>query len=280
LAELPVIQLKEEQEYTGFDLVKVTISMSPTIGKLVLALAKARTNFDAVKKNATNPFYHKKYADLSEIIGATALPLSEQEVVVMQFPGEIKGTTVSVTTLLAHSSGEYVMSTASGPGDQKNKEGIKFDMQTVGIAITYLRRYSDISVLNLAAEDDDGNGLATGKSETKSILLPTIQTKTNSVSAETSSLTRTAAQPVQKEVESEKSVENNPLPSPEEKVKLFERIKALKLDGRIVKGFIRRETGVDYNDVPVKQFEELVQKMEKAANEGTDVLQKLVSKPE
>lgn len=276
MSELPVIQVDKgiaEPTFTP----NIDITMSSGIGKLSAAIAKARPNFDAIKKNQTNPFYHKKYSDISELIGATALPLAEQEVTIFQFPGKVIGKDVFVTTIVAHSSGEFIQSIASGPGEQKNKDGNKFDMQTVGIAITYLRRYSLGAMLNVAADDDDANGLATNRAEpAKSVILPTIQ-QARIDGPKGGALTATGVS----STEAPKAIpekEENPLPTPEQRTQLFDRIKALKLDGRVVKGHILRATGKAFTEVPFKEFEELVQKMEKTAEQGQEAIQELVSK--
>lgn len=283
MSELPVIQLEKADIVPTF-IPNVDITMSPSIGKLSAAIAKARPSYDAVKKNQTNPFYHKKYSDISELIGATALPLAEQEVTIFQFPGKVVGKDVFVTTIIAHSSGEFIQSIASGPGEQKTKEGVKFDMQTVGIAITYLRRYSLGAMLNVAAEDDDANGLATNRAEpAKPVVIPAIHTSGNIAPGKTFSNTQIpveAAKIVQQPVQQELA-ETDPLPTPEQRTELFARIKALGLDGRTVKGFILRDTGTAYDKVPAKQLEELVQKMETILKEkGKEELQELVNKKE
>jgi len=63
-----------------------------------------------------------------------------------------------VTTLLAHSSGEWMESDLTLPADQENK----FNAQTVGSAITYTRRYALLGMLNVSAEDDDDGNAAVG----------------------------------------------------------------------------------------------------------------------
>jgi hypothetical protein len=57
---------------------------------------------------------------------------------------------VTVETVLAHKSGEWMRGTSAAPV-------VKADPQGVGSAITYLRRYSLAAVCGIAQEDDDGN---------------------------------------------------------------------------------------------------------------------------
>jgi len=131
---------------------------SANFGKIAGALAEAHKTFKAIKKDRTNPFYKSKYADLEAVIAATVLSLAESEVAVVQSPSTTERT-VMVTTLLAHSSGEWFESDLTLPADKDDK----FNAQTVGSAITYTRRYALLGMLNVSAEDDDdGNAAVTG----------------------------------------------------------------------------------------------------------------------
>ncbi len=130
---------------------------SLSFGDIAEALAQAREEFKPVKKDRTNPFYKSKYADLEGVIAATAPALAKQGIVVIQSPSTTERT-VMVTTLLAHSSGQWFESDLTLPADQDNK----FNAQTVGSAITYTRRYALLGMLNVSAEDDDDGNAAVG----------------------------------------------------------------------------------------------------------------------
>lgn len=126
--------------------------MEESIGDLVTALAKAREEFKPVKKNRTantGKFsYH--YADLADIIDATAPALSKHQLVVLQLLG---GTAdqPSVTTVLAHASGQQVSSTVSLAIEDS---GRMTDAQAMGAAITYLRRYAYSAIIGVVADED------------------------------------------------------------------------------------------------------------------------------
>jgi hypothetical protein len=133
-------------------------SMSPTIGKLVESLAKAQLKYDPALKDTTNPVYHSKYADLSSIIEATQPHLNREGLVIVQMPtsefkeGDAK--MIEITTLLAHSSGEWMASTLKLPAMMRER----FDSQSCGSAITYGKRYGYSAMAGVAPEvDDDGN---------------------------------------------------------------------------------------------------------------------------
>ncbi len=122
---------------------------SDSIATLAGALAKAQGAMDGAKKDAANPFFKSKYADLASVWDAIREPLSANGLAVIQFPrSTAEG--VEVETLLCHDSGEWVAETLTLPVG-------KYDPQGVGSAITYARRYGLQSITGVAPEDDDGN---------------------------------------------------------------------------------------------------------------------------
>lgn len=125
------------------------------------ALSKAQGEFEAAKKTSKNPFYGSKYADLAAVIDATRPALSRHGLCVIQSPfADLEKKTVTVTTRIAHSSGQFMEDELSLPAFSVDKQGnVRFDAQTIGIAITYGRRYPYQAIVGLAAEDDDGNGI-------------------------------------------------------------------------------------------------------------------------
>ena len=126
---------------------------SGSIGKLIEALAKARAEFAPALKDRDNPAYRAKYVPLENLIEATHAALSAHGLAVVQMPA-LEGQYVVLTTILGHTSGEWMSSQLSLPGTMRER----FDAQSVGSGITYARRYAYQSVLNIAGEvDDDGN---------------------------------------------------------------------------------------------------------------------------
>lgn len=129
---------------------------SPTIGALVAALAKARASFKPVIKDAANPFFKSKYADLAGILDAVVPALSANGLAIYHTTDSASGVLILVTTL-AHSSGEYVIG-------EYPVIPVKNDPQGYGSAITYARRYALSAMLSVAAEDDDGEA-ASGRAQ-------------------------------------------------------------------------------------------------------------------
>lgn len=120
------------------------------MNELVKALAAAQGEFTDIAKDKTNPHFGQKYASLDAIITATRVPLAKHGLAVSTRFGD-----GCIEALLLHASGEQL---SSGPVPlivQKN------DMQGLGSATTYARRYALSALLGIAPdEDDDGNAAA------------------------------------------------------------------------------------------------------------------------
>lgn len=122
--------------------------MSENINEISSALAKAQGKIQPASKDKSNPFFKSKYADLSSCWEACREALSENGICVTQ-PITISPNGMTLTTILAHSSGQWFKSEMPIV-TQKN------DPQTLGSAITYYRRYCLCAMVGVAPEDDDG----------------------------------------------------------------------------------------------------------------------------
>lgn len=134
------------------------MTTSDTINELATALAKAQGEMGGAKKDAANPFFKSKYADLASVRDACIGPLTKHGIAVLQSPST-SGPTVSVETMLLHTSGQWIKGEVSCTAKDDSP-------QSVGSAITYLRRYALQSFAGVAPEDDDGEaaqGRGTGK---------------------------------------------------------------------------------------------------------------------
>jgi hypothetical protein len=124
--------------------------ITETCTDLFTALIKAQSQMGSAVKDSKNPHFRHGYASLSSVIDAIIPVLNANGVGVLQLPS-IEGSEVRLTTILMHSSGQRLSSTVGAP------LGKRQDAQSVGSAITYLRRYSLQSIMGLPVEDDDGN---------------------------------------------------------------------------------------------------------------------------
>jgi len=125
-----------------------SFEMSSEIKDIAAALAMAQSEFEAATKSESNPFFKSKYADLASITEVYRKPLAKNKIAVLQPVATLNGE-VSVTTMLVHASGQYFKSVLS-------YKLAKTEIQAMGSAITYLRRYSIQSLLSIPAADDDG----------------------------------------------------------------------------------------------------------------------------
>lgn len=122
---------------------------SSAIGKLVAALAKAQGSIEGASKDKTNPHFKSDYADLASVWAACRAQLSKNKLAVIQTTSA-DGHKVTVETVLAHSSGEWISGTLTMTAQQNTP-------QAIGSCITYARRYALAAMVGVAPEDDDGN---------------------------------------------------------------------------------------------------------------------------
>jgi len=118
--------------------------------QIATALLKAQMKMGDAKKDSSNPFFKSKYADLNAIREACMPALNENGIVVLQPTVHIEGKNF-VKTLLLHESGETIECLTEIIYNKQN------DAQAQGSGITYARRYGLQSLVNVGAEDDDGN---------------------------------------------------------------------------------------------------------------------------
>lgn len=296
---LPEIQLRNDVEQGNdmeqggihiFPVAHTNIQFSPSISNLVTASAEARNTFKTVVKSSKNPHYKSDYAGIEEVIDAVDKSLSEKGIVIFQMPTSVERNVV-VTTLLSHKSGEWLLFHTEVPASQ----GSRFDVQTVGGAITYARRYALKALLFLAEEDDDGNSLVqppkdkqenprpfsgqTAKSFPGGGVLtqttPTIATAKFKATDEDLPDFDTMVPP-DKATSSSVPVEDTSLPTPEQRSDFVARLKAIKVDGRSFKGFAQRRSGVSYSDIPAAKFEKIVLELEQAAKISQEEMEKLI----
>lgn len=96
--------------------------------------------------------YTYQYADLAAVLDAVRPPLARNGIAIVQSPAVADGM-LTITTRLLHSSGEFIESKLSDAVDGSAK------IQTLGSAITFLRRYALQAICGVNAEQDsDGGG--------------------------------------------------------------------------------------------------------------------------
>lgn len=134
---------------------------STNISAIAPALLKAQKAIKAALKDATNPHFKSKYADLSSVIDAVKEPLNANGITFLQGVEDAEHG-VAVETMLLHESGEWMSSTIKIPATKQDAQGY-------GSATTYARRYGLQAMCGVPAEDDDGNAA----SKPKATITPT-----------------------------------------------------------------------------------------------------------
>lgn len=125
------------------------MNKSESIIKLAAAQSKMQAEIGGAVKDANNPFFKSKYADLSAVVKAVKEPFTNNGLSYVQFPIEDNGR-IGVETILMHESGEFM-------SNQFTVQLTKQDAQGAGSAITYCRRYALQAIAGIPSEDDDGN---------------------------------------------------------------------------------------------------------------------------
>jgi hypothetical protein len=127
---------------------------SVEVDKIFGALAKAQSQMGGAVKQKENPFFKSSYADLASVVEAVREPLTANGLAHYQYTHEGDGATVTVVCVLAHSSGQWILSSLTLKPN-------KADAQGIGGAITYARRYTLSGLCGLPQVDDDGEAAVT-----------------------------------------------------------------------------------------------------------------------
>ena len=134
------------------------MNQSESIANLAKALSIVQGKLTYAKKDSKNPFFKSNYADLESVWDACRDLLSSNGLAISQFPGLYSelDKSMSLITILAHESGEWINQEMSVPVS-------KVDPQGAGSALTYMRRYALAAVVGVVQADDDGNAASSPK---------------------------------------------------------------------------------------------------------------------
>ncbi len=123
---------------------------SDSIGQITEALSKAQGKIENALKDSANPFFKSKYADLSSVMAVTKEPLSSNNLSFSSSIVQAGGVNFLVCTL-SHISGEWFRS-------YMPLITAKNDMQSMGAAISYGRRFGLAALCHVGVEESDGEG--------------------------------------------------------------------------------------------------------------------------
>lgn len=119
------------------------------------ALAKCKKDFKPIYKESDNPFFKSKYADLETIKEAIDEAIDKHGFIVLS---RVENGCVTTSIVLIETNEKIESSFPLTPN---------LDAQKKGSEITYGRRYNLQALLDLVAEDDDGNGASKKVSQSK-----------------------------------------------------------------------------------------------------------------
>lgn len=121
---------------------------SEQLNELAAAMAKAQGEIETAHRDSANPFFKSRYADLASVWDACREPLSKNGLAVIQLPRS-DGAHVTMETRLLHSSGQWIEGELTTVAKDEGP-------QSIGSAVTYLRRYMLQAITGVAPDDDDG----------------------------------------------------------------------------------------------------------------------------
>lgn len=122
--------------------------METSKNELAKALFLAQSQIKHAKMDGNNPHFRSDYSTLADIWDAARVPLTLNGLSVVQTQRIEGETIISVTTLL-HASGQSMVS-------ELPLIMAKRDMQQLGSALTYARRYQLAAIAGISSDDDDG----------------------------------------------------------------------------------------------------------------------------
>jgi hypothetical protein len=128
------------------------MTTSESVNEIAAALAKAQASMKNAALNKVNPHFRSKYADLAGIRDAVVPELAKAGIAMVQAV-DVGGDAIVLRTRLLHASGQWIESVCP--------VAFTGDMQKMGSAITYARRYSLSAICGIAADEDDDANAAT-----------------------------------------------------------------------------------------------------------------------
>lgn len=124
------------------------------------AFVKVQKALKPAKKDSLNPHFKSKYANLESCYEACRDVLSDNGFVVLQVPWISEEGATILRTDLYHVSGQVLIG-------QMFVCAKDTTAQARGSALTYSRRYSLVTIVGLATEDDDGQAATQGHVKSK-----------------------------------------------------------------------------------------------------------------
>lgn len=125
------------------------MTQSENITELLVALEAAQAEMPTMPKNT--PAYGYKYADLDTITQTIKPILHKHGLAYIQSIGGTSQEQMTLTTRVFNIKGQYIEDTAALPVITSTKNNAA---QTLGMSITYMRRYALCAMLGITSDED------------------------------------------------------------------------------------------------------------------------------
>lgn len=117
------------------------------------AIVKAQAEFKPIQFDAVNPHFKNKYATLGATQESVRPILAKHGLAIIQSLETTEGGEYFVETILIHESGQSIKAKTGLMIDRKNMQGL-------GSATTYAKRYAMQAILGISGDDDDDGNVA------------------------------------------------------------------------------------------------------------------------
>lgn len=137
--------------------------MNDQNNNLSSALARAQATMPSAQKTGYNPHFRSNFSTLEDLVSASRESLTREGLSIVQFR-DFEGENDFLVTQLRHASGDVV----AGRALLYLKD--KTEIQKLGSAISYLKRYEYASICGMSTSDldDDGNSNSPENTSTES----------------------------------------------------------------------------------------------------------------
>ena len=137
------------------------MKQSENITELLVALEAVQSELPTMPKNT--PAYGYKYADLDTITQTIKPILHKHGIAYLQTIGGTSQEQMTLTTRVFNTKGQYIEDTAFLPVITSTKNNAA---QTLGMSITYMRRYALCAMLGITSDEDtDANSAVPDKGQ-------------------------------------------------------------------------------------------------------------------
>ena len=117
-----------------------------------IALALSKLQGEIINATKDKKGYNYTYADLAQVLEISRPLMAKYEMSITQLPTTKSEGKIGLTTILMHSSGQFIESFYELPIEAAAKMSTA---QACGSVITYMRRYALAAVLGITQTDDD-----------------------------------------------------------------------------------------------------------------------------